>query len=185
MNPSALVVGVGSRNRIKIEAARRGVQAVWPAVKLTIVSCGVTLDVSEQPLSLDAMESGSCQRAEQALEIAQPKPDFGIGIEGGAYPRNDLWMAGGCVTIFDQSYTVAVATTQFFELPDCWAELLDRGQNLNQLSSAAFGVEDLGSHQGMYSLFTNGAITLTDLYAAAVTAALTRFVQPELYRPIA
>jgi len=207
----AVRVRVGSLNRAKLEAVRRGLAPFFEQVDLE--GCAAESGVSEQPIGLEEIVAGARARARQSLATAQGNWDLGAGIEDGliAVPGTRTgYLNVGCCVLYD-GREESLGLSAGFEYPPACVEAAtgpDRtpvGGSFDKLFLAATkgttdplpegttdplleGTDpflgrtpDPGPGAGNIGRLTGGQLTRAEYGAQAVTCALVRRLHPRLY----
>lgn len=184
----AVRVRVGSLNRAKLEAVRRGLAPFFDKVELE--GCAAESGVSEQPIGLEEIVAGARARARQSLATAQGNWDLGAGIEDGliAVPGTRTgYLNVGCCVLYD-GQEESLGLSAGFEYPPACVEAATGpartpvGGSFDQLF-LAFRDEtpDPGPGAGNIGRLTGGQLTRAEYGAQAVTCALVRRLHPRLY----
>jgi inosine/xanthosine triphosphatase len=182
-------VRVGSRNRAKLEAVRRGLAPFYDVAALEAIAA--PSGVSEQPIGLDEILAGATNRARAAW--GEGGCDLAVGIEDGLIPvaaaTTGYVNVGGCV-VFDGRESF-VGLTAGFEYPTGCVERalasprVPVGESLEACFEPPDGSDltwnDGGPGGGNIGLLTGGALTRFDYGAQAVICALVRMLHPALY----
>ena len=172
------VFAVGSENPIKVNCAAAAVAAYWPAAR--VIGSATDSGVSAQPISDQEMFAGARNRARQALR-QHADADFGIGLEGGVLDDEHGMWAYAWAVIVDRADTMGVGQTGKFLLPEGVARLVRGGMELGTADDLFFGRSNSKQHEGAIGILSLGHITRAALYGPAVTFALLRFVNEEVY----
>lgn len=193
--PVRLRVVVGSKNPVKLEAARRGVARAFPGVEVEVRGVQVPSGVSDQPLDDEETRRGARGRVDAAVR-AVPDADLWIGMEGGLDrirsasnhdPGRDRLFAFAWVAIRrrgaggSESVRRGESRTANFELPPAVAELVRGGMELGEADDRVFGRNGSKSEEGAVGLLTRGLVARADLYAPAVLLALVPFLRRDLF----
>lgn len=175
-----MIVAVGSRNPVKVNAARAGLgDLLGGEVEALGIETGS--GVASQPVGDDETRAGALNRARAALAAIESAV-LGIGLEGGVVEiGSSLYCCAWCA-IVDRAGHTGWASTGRCELPPPVAELVRRGMELGAADDAVFGRTNSKQGEGAVGLLTRGRIDRTAFYAPAVTMALARFLNQELYR---
>jgi inosine/xanthosine triphosphatase len=175
-----LLIAVGSKNRVKVDAVLRGFGDLMGDVE----ALGVDAEsgVNAQPMGDEMTRAGAFNRASQALARI-PSATFGVGLEGGIVEQPDgaMYCMAWCA-IVDRAGSVGWASTGRCELPPPVTALVRRGLELGEADDRVFGRTNSRHGEGAVGLLTRGRIDRAAFYAPAVTMALARFLNPELYR---
>ena len=175
-------VGVGSRNRTKVNAVAE-ILKDYPMFYGAEVS-GVEVQIEEfgHPKSIDDVVAGAVNRARQAYV----KNDYGFGIESGlmAVPQTKSgYMEVAACAIFDGK-EIHLGLSQAYEWPKKVIDgILNRGLDGSQAMKAV-GLtqhEKLGEHEGFVGIFAKGRTNRTEYNKGAVVMALMHLENPEHY----
>ena len=190
-----LRVVVGSRNPVKVEAARLGVQRAFPGAEMEMLAVAVPSGVPDQPMDDGETRRGARGRADAAVR-AVPEADLWVGMEGGldqlrtvTYhdPDRDRLFAYAWVAIRRRgpdghdALRLGESRTANFELPPRIVELVRGGMELGEADDQVFGRSDSKSEEGAVGLLTRGLVTRAELYAPAVLLALVPFLRRDLF----
>ncbi len=203
----AVIVVVGSTNRVKIDAGIAGLQKTSLGAKgINAVGLNVPSGVSDQPMNDVETKTGSINRARAAyIEyelLNQCKPDFSIGMEGGIHISDGIMECFAWITIFDGN-KIGSSRTATFSLPKKIMELVEQGYELGDADDIVFNTKNSKQNSGavghlskgllslsVYLLFrlsflTNvkhlGVIDRTAYYIPAVVLAFIPWENPEFY----
>ncbi|MCU0464203.1 MAG: inosine/xanthosine triphosphatase [Anaerolineae bacterium] len=171
------LVIVGSRNPVKIEAARRGFAAIFPAEIWDVRGHEVESGVSHQPIGDDETLRGALQRAQAALAL-DPAADYGVGIEGGCAWLGDDLLTMAWVVVCGRNGVIGRARSGSFVLPKAVAQLVAQGMELGDADDHVFGQSNSKQKNGSIGLLTGDVITRADYYTPVVSMALIPF-RPE------
>ncbi|MFN3485529.1 MAG: DUF84 family protein [Planctomycetota bacterium] len=155
-----MVVRVGTRNRMKLEAARRAFARFFSGAR--IVGADVGSGVSPQPVSFGEILRGARERARRAFREC----DFSVGIEAGTFRLPGTGTRPFQVTlacIFDGTRE-GIGGGPFCEVPEGLVRRIVR------------------SDTGAVAVVTRGRLTRAQVTRDAVLMALAPFVSPELYQ---
>lgn len=171
---------LASKNPVKIDAALRGFQSMFPGESFETEGFGVPSGVSEQPMTDAETFTGARNRAENARR-ERPGADFYVGIEGGIELKGDEMEAFAWVAVINESGVLGKGRTATFFLPPPVAALIAQGKELGEADDIVFGRTNSKQEEGAVGLLTESAITRTSYYVEAVTLALVSFKNPTLY----
>ncbi len=180
-----LKVRVGSLNRAKLEAVRRGLAPFFDQVEVEALAA--QSGVSEQPLGFDEILLGARARARQS--VAAGNCDLGVGIEDGLICLDgppERQMNVGCCVLFDGEQE-SVGLTAGFEYPRACVEAATGpartpvGTSFDAIFKPPAGWRDPGPGAGNIGRLSGGVLTRADYAAQAVTCAFVRWLHPELY----
>ena len=172
------LVAVGSRNPVKIAAARDGFGDLLGPVEVTGVEAAS--GVPPQPSGDEETIRGAVNRAQAAL-AASSDVTFAVGLEGGVVEIGGALYCCAWCAIADRSGRVGLASTGRCELPPAVAELIRNGMELGAADDIVFGRVNSKQGEGAVGLLTRGRIDRASFYAPAVTMALVRFLNAEVF----
>ena len=172
-------VAVGSRNPVKVAAARAGFAAVWPGQEWVIAGSDVASGVANQPMSNRESMLGARNRAVRAREALGA--GWGVGIESGLECIDGVWFSTGWVVIVDAEGREGVSSSMFRPVPLPSLHLVRQGIELGVANDRVFGTVNSKRSTGMIGLLTNDVLTREGVFRDAVISALARFLHPELF----
>ncbi|MBI2450914.1 MAG: inosine/xanthosine triphosphatase [Parcubacteria group bacterium] len=172
-------IAVGSKNPVKIEAARAAFQKVWPDKKFKIHGLAVESGVSKQPMSDKEAILGARNRAKLAVRAL--KADFGVGLEGGTQKINKDYFECGWIVILDKNNNESIGSTIKMLIPLKMVAMMKKGMELGEINDAVFKRKNSKQIEGHFGLMTKNALTRTKAYQDGVIAALVKFIHPDLF----
>ncbi|MGH3428702.1 MAG: DUF84 family protein [Pseudonocardiaceae bacterium] len=172
-----MLLAVGSRNPVKVEASRLGFATFWPDLDWAVTACASPSGVRDQPMSDDEARDGATSRAHHALRAAAA--DFGVGLEGGLHRHGTHWFNSGWAVVVSKSGLVGVATTIRMAVPARLMEHVERGCELGVACDLVFGAKNSKQDAGHYGLMTAGLIDRTSAFRDAVVAAIADLAHAE------
>ena len=140
-----MLIAVGSRNPVKLAAARAGFGDSLGQVEVTGVEAAS--DVAAQPMGDDDTIRGAMNRARAAL-AAIPGAGLGVGLEGGVVPIGGALYSRAWCAIIDRDGRVGLASTGRCELPPPVADLIRGGMELGDADDLVFGRENSKQGEG-------------------------------------
>lgn len=154
-----MIVQVGSRNPVKVQATRNVLAKFYNHV--TVSSVHVHSGVPDQPIGLEQTIEGSVNRAKEAYT---PDCDLGVGIESGLLETPHTitgyvdmqWCA-----IYDGE-KVTLGVSAGFEYPPTVIEEVLKGKEIGDVMDQLTGVEDLGEKMGAVSFLSQGMLNRTE-----------------------
>jgi inosine/xanthosine triphosphatase len=179
---------VGSRNRAKLEAVRRGLAPFFEGVE--VVGCEASSGVDAQPLGLEQIVAGARARARAGLAAAGS--DLGAGIEDGLIPVPGA-LSGhvnvGCCALWDGDEDYLGLSAGFEYPPACVSAALSParvpvGGSFDELFRAPPGWGDPGPGAGNIGRLTRGILTRMEYSAQAVICAAVRMLHRDLYADV-
>jgi len=147
-----MIINVGSKNPVKIEAVREALLEYYPEFKLNFFE--VNSGVSEQPIGIDEIGKGAEDRARNSFISC----DYSIGYESGLISYSNKFVDFGiCVIYNGQEFYHGFS--QGFMVPSRLVELI-REENLD-LSQAAkraglTNSKKIGEEGGIINLLSKG-----------------------------
>lgn len=180
MGKTEHTVVVASKNPVKIEAALRGFQKMFPGQTFNALPVSVSSDVPDQPMLDEETLTGAVNRVHNAFK-KHNNADFWIGIEGG------VEMHGGELTAFAwvvvrSAGGLGKARSATFFLPNAVAALVAQGMELGEADDIVFNKSNSKQESGAVGLLTNNVVDRVQLYEQAVVLALIRFKNEALYQ---
>ncbi len=172
-------VAVGSKNPVKIAAAKAAFKKVWPEKKWEVVGVDVPSGVSDQPMSDKESIKGASNRARRALK--EVGADFGVGMEGGLQKIGETWFDCGWMVVEDKKGRKGVASSVRMETPRKLMKLIKEGKELGEANDILFGRRNSKQAEGHFGLMTDNIITRKHGYQDAIVIALARFIQPKAW----
>lgn len=172
-----MLVAVGSRNPVKIEAASAGFGAIWPETAWRVEGVDVASGVSDQPMSNAESIRGARNRATLARERLDA--DYGAGIESGLAEIEGIWFTTGWVVIVDREGREGLSSSMIRPVPLTSLELVLQGVELGHANDQVFGRHNSKQGTGLIGLLTNDVLTRQGVFRDAVISALARFLHPD------
>jgi len=172
---------IGSRNPVKIEAAKEIFSKYFGQVKVTGIE--VSSKVSTQPIDEETFE-GAKNRALELKKLNQQKnlgADFFVGIEGGITKLYSKWFALGVGCVIDNQGRVGYGVSPYFELPESIIDQLFSGNELSQVMEKISGKDNIRQKEGAIGFLSKGMMDRKNLYIHSLIAALVPFLNKELY----
>jgi len=161
----AIRIGVGTLNRIKIEAVRTVMERIYGNV--TVIPVDVKSGVPEQPVNLET-RTGAINRAEAALG----DNDLSVGIEAGVWPTDDGLYDFQYCAVIDREGRMTIGIGPGFRYPDEAASLIMNGMTVGEAMRKVYGETDIGKKQGAIGYLSNGLIDRKTLTEQSVTMAM-------------
>ena len=179
-----MIIHVGSRNPIKVEAVKR-VFSKYDLFKAGSVK-GLEVDsgVKDQPIGFEEIYLGAFNRA---IRSFTSKVEYSVGLEGGlikipgeSYPRLNLAIAA----IYDGKRNY-IGNSSGFTVPVHVAKIVAE-ENI-ELDNAArkcglTNSKRVGYEEGIIGVFTQGRVKRQDLLEEALRNAVIPLINPELFR---
>ncbi len=172
-------VVIGSKNPVKIEAAKIAFEKVWPEQKFEFIGVEVESGVSNQPMSDKESIKGATTRAKRAIKAG--KADFGVGLEGGLQQVGKVWFEFGVAVVVNRKGEIGIGSSPRIEAPKKVMKFIHEGIELGEAIDVVFNETNLKQKQGYVGKMTEGHITRSIGYSEGVIMALVRFLNPELF----
>ncbi len=162
-------IHVGTRNPLKVRAARAGFALAFPGVPLEVSGVAVALDVPSQPFDAQVVE-GAIARARRAVEGA----DCGVGIEAGLvrFPGCAEALSVQFCAVIDQGGWLTVGHGPGYTLPPSVLARLRAGSTLDREISALSGIDEVKEKAGAIGVLSGGRIDRFTITREAVLMAL-------------
>jgi inosine/xanthosine triphosphatase len=166
-------VAVGSKNPVKLAAARAVVTRLVP--QITIEPVEVPSGVPDQPFGDDETIRGALTRARGARQKLDA--DFGIGLEGGVVEMPDGSMRTcAWAAVVSRSGRHGVGGSLAMPLPNSVAELIRGGMELGHAMDKLTGHSNIKHGAGAVGILTAGVVDRQAAYEHLVAYALAPFV---------
>jgi len=172
---------LSSPNPVKMEAALRGFQEMFPAVEFCIEGIQVESGVRDQPLTDTETFQGASTRAQNA-RLSRPDGEYWVGIEGGVEENHGEFEVFAWIVILSSSQIGKSRTGTFF-LPEKLARLVRLGKELGDADDIVFKRENSKQGKGAIGLLSGNVVDREAYYRHAIILALVPFKNPDLYPP--
>ncbi len=153
-------VAIGSTNPVKVNAVKAH-------FKGEVVGVSVESGVADQPWGDEETLLGAKQRAIAAMEKGHST--IGIGLEGGVQMVGEHLYVCNWGALVDEIGNEVVAGGARFPLPEEIKKKLELGEELGPVISDYARRVDVSKKEGAIGVFTNGAVTRTDMYEQLVS----------------
>jgi len=173
-----MLVAVGSTNPTKIDPVREVFS--YHFKKVTVKGINVVSGIKDQPLNIEEMYQGACNRAKNALKKVR-QADYGVGIEGGLNKYGFGWFEQSIVVIFDRKGNIGVGSSGGLVLPVKVIREIHKGKNLEEVIDSLFKTQNIGEGIGMFGIFTKGVVSRSGGVKHGVAFALARFLHMDIY----
>lgn len=170
---------IASKNPVKINAAKKAFESVFPTENFEFIGLQVPSFVSDQPMSDEETLEGAINRAENA-KLAKKDADYWVGIEGGIETNGIDMDAFGWMIVLSKEQ-VGQARSCTFPLPPYVAQAVNAGQELGHVNDTFFKMHNSKQGGGAVGSLTNNLVTRTDLYVQPLILALIPFMQEKLF----
>jgi inosine/xanthosine triphosphatase len=168
-------VWVASKNPVKIAAAEKAFQQVFPGEEFTFRGISVESGVPDQPMGIPETLDGAINRVNNLVD-EDGAPAYYVGMEGGIYRLEDNWFAFAWMYVRSAGGKTGKAMTGFFPLPGPVIQLLEEGLELGDAIDSVFSTENYKQKGGAVGILTHDLIDRTDYYIHAMVLALIPFI---------
>ena len=173
-----MVAVVGSRNPVKVAAARAVLRRVY-GQGMRIEAFPVESGISEQPWGDEQTLQGALNRARTALQTGGVS--LGIGLEGGLVEvGRRVFTSAWCAVVSEDGMT-GVAGGANLLLPPAVAEAVRTGAELGPAMDAFTGLRNTKHGEGAIGILTAGHLNRQAAYEHVLTMALARLLTPAYY----
>lgn len=191
---------VGSKNPIKVAAAKQALALVYPDHTIDCIGISAPSGVAEQPMT----EAETLLGAENRVQYcrSQEQADFYIAIEGGV-DKFAHGVSAFAYIVIEKTENQSEQLEQNLETPDCHQlsntttksigrsadlplplpvyDALVAGEELGDVMDRLFNTKNIKQQGGAMGLLTNNLATRGDTYQQAVILALAPFIKPLLF----
>jgi inosine/xanthosine triphosphatase len=172
---------VASQNPVKVNAALRGFEKMFPGEQFEIEGVSVASGVNDQPRSDEETLQGALNRVSNAHR-EHPDADFYIGIEGGIEEKNGEMEVFAWVVAKSKDGRIGRGRAGTFFLPQKMAELIRQGKELGEVDDIVFGRTNSKQKDGTVGALTGDMIDRTEYYVHPMILALIPFKNEALYK---
>ena len=166
-------VAVGSKNPVKLAAARAVVTRLAPGV--TVEAIETASGVPDQPFGDEETIRGAVARARGAREKLDA--DFGIGLEGGVVEMPDGTMRTcAWAAVVSRSGRHGVGGSLAMPLPESVASMVRSGMELGHAMDKLTGHSNIKHGAGAVGILTGGLVDRQAAYEVLVAYALSVFL---------
>jgi inosine/xanthosine triphosphatase len=162
-------INVGTRNQLKVAAARAAFAAVFPESKIEAHRIAVASTVPSQPFD-EQVVGGAMARARAALLDA----DYGVGIEAGlvSFPGCKHPLSVQFCAIVDREGEMSVGHGPGYALHERVLARLKAGSTLNREMSDISGIDEIKEKMGTIGYLSSGLVDRFTITREAVVMAL-------------
>ena len=171
-----MIVAIGSRNKIKVDAVRTSLSRLCP--DLTIQEVEVPSGVRTQPWGDDEIIKGAINRAKAALEITGA--DLGVGLESGIARNKFGYFTNAWCAICDSNGHVSLGGGFNVALPPQVAQDLEARVELGEAMRKMPTPYD-PSAVGAIGVLTDNFLDRQIAYESIVLCAMAKYIRPDLY----
>ncbi|MCW8093280.1 inosine/xanthosine triphosphatase [Alteromonas sp. ASW11-130] len=168
---------VGSRNPIKVAAAKHALMKVFSSELLVAEGINAPSGVNRQPMSEAETRQGAVNRVNAILQDEQWTVDdkhWVIAIEGGVDKFSDGPCTFAYIAIWHQRKW-SIGRSANLPLPPQIYKALETGQELGEVMDSLFGTSNVKQKGGAIGLLTNNLATRQSVYETAIILAMSKF----------
>ncbi|MCL1979271.1 MAG: inosine/xanthosine triphosphatase [Methanomassiliicoccaceae archaeon] len=158
-------IGVGSTNRVKVEAVRTVMERIFGSV--IIIPVEAESGVPPQPMELET-RTGAINRAVAALG----GNDLSVGIEAGIFPTDDGFYDFQYCAVLDREGRMTIGIGPGFRYPDEVSALVSDGMTVGEAMHKLYGDPDIGKKQGAVGMLSKGLLDRKSLTEQSVISAM-------------
>lgn len=170
-------IAVGSRNPVKIAAARAVLTTIAPQARLEGIA--VASSVPDQPMGDEETIRGARTRAEAAR--AELDADLGVGIEGGCVDTPEGMRSCAWAVVVSRDGRTGTGGSLAMPLPERVAAMIRDGIELGHAMDALIAGTNTKHGAGAVGILTAGLVDRQRAYEVLLTYALAPFLTPELW----
>jgi len=176
-NKKNFTVAVGSKNPVKVTAAQRAFEQLFPDATITMMSVDVASGISAQPMSDEESIRGASNRARKAQK--ETSTDFGVGIEGGLQKIGEYWFDTSWTVVCDAQGKEGVGASGKIMVPIKIMQHIHNGLELGHACDRVFNTSNVKQKEGFVGLMTNNVLNRTTSSSQSVIAALAAYMHAE------
>ncbi|CCQ11124.1 Inosine/xanthosine triphosphatase [Pseudoalteromonas luteoviolacea B = ATCC 29581] len=174
----AINVIVGSKNPVKVAAARAVFETYYPDIPIECRGEHAPSLVPDQPLGEEETRLGAVNRVKYLQTHFDA--DFYCAMEGGAEKFSFGAATFAYVVIANRQHT-SIGRSANLPLPEKFYQTLLEGNELGDVMDTAFNTHNIKQQGGAIGLLTHHHATRESIYTQALTLAMAPFNFPELY----
>ncbi|MGO2478881.1 MAG: inosine/xanthosine triphosphatase [Pseudoalteromonas sp.] len=179
MSELSLKIIVGSKNPVKINAAKKIFELYYPNHNIDCEGVAAPSNVPDQPIGEEQTRIGAQNRVQYCQKHYQA--DFYSAMEGGAENFSYGPATFAYVVIANHSYC-SIGRSSNLPLPSALYNSLIEGKELGDVMDTAFSTTNIKQQGGAIGLLTNHQATRESTYIQALTLAMAPFLHPTLYK---
>jgi len=169
---------VGSKNPVKISAAKTAICEILSLKEVECVSVNAPSRVAEQPMTSEDTRLGAINRVKYCQQ--QTQADFYIAIEGGV-DQFEYGPATFAFVAIASQINMSIGRSCNLPLPPVVYQALEKGEELGHVMDRLFKTDNIKQKGGAIGLLTNGLATRESVYRQATLLAMAPFIHPDLY----
>ena len=174
---------VGSRNPVKLNAARTALSMSLSMPALEAIGVNVPSGVPEQPMTSAETREGAINRVKACVANADEQSrqqDWFVAIEGGVDEFEDGPATFAYVVIYHRDKW-SVGRSANLPLPPSIYAALKAGEELGPVMDRTFDTDNIKQKGGAIGLLTNHLATRQSVYEMALLLAMAKFNFADLY----
>ncbi len=178
MHKEKLTIIVGSKNPVKINAAKTAIATAFPHCEITCQGMHAPSLVPDQPMTEEQTKEGAVNRVNYCQQHAQA--DFYVAIEGGV----DHFTYGSATfayVVIVANGTQSIGRSANLPLPEVVFQALQQGEELGDVMDRLFNTDNIKQKGGAMALLTANHATREDVYTQSLILALAPFLNSELF----
>ncbi|GAC09054.1 inosine/xanthosine triphosphatase [Paraglaciecola chathamensis] len=175
---AALHVVVGSKNPVKVNAAKNAISMLYPDHQITCEGMHAPSGVAEQPMTSEETRIGAINRVSYCQ--ANAKADFYVAMEGGV-DKFEYGPATFAYIVIANYERESIGRGAIMPIPESVYQALAAGEELGPLMDTLFNTKNVKQKGGAIGLLTNGNATREGNYTHAIVLAMAPFLHPDLY----
>ncbi|MBO7925354.1 inosine/xanthosine triphosphatase [Pseudoalteromonas sp. K222D] len=173
-----LKVIVGSKNPVKINAAKCIFSMYFPECDIDCQGVNAPSGVPDQPIGEEQTRIGAQNRVNYCKEHYQAH--YYVAMEGGA-EQFSYGAATFAYVVIDNAVNQVVGRSSNLPLPQILYNALLNGAELGNVMDKAFNTTNIKQQGGAIGLLTNNHATRESTYTQALTLAMAPFLHSALY----
>ncbi|MBU2978327.1 inosine/xanthosine triphosphatase [Alteromonas sp. C1M14] len=176
---------VGSKNPVKLNAAKAALSQSLALPELTVTGVNVPSGVPDQPMDSAQTRQGAINRVNEAIARSDEhgrENHWFVAIEGGVDNFIDGPATFAYVAICHQQQW-SVGRSANLPLPASVYHALQQGEELGTVMDRLFNTHNIKQKGGAIGLLTNHLATRQSVYEIALLLAMAKFNHPSLYYP--
>ncbi len=179
MQNKRITLVVGSKNPVKVNAAKTTLATYFPECEIDCRGVDAPSGVADQPLGEHDTLIGAQNRVSHCQ--AHYDADFYMAMEGGA-ASFEYGAATFAYVVISHKGSQSVGRSCNLPLPQSLYAKLEQGEELGDVMDAAFNTTNIKQQGGAISLLTQGHATRQSTYQQALTLAMAPFIHPDLFK---
>ena len=180
MQPKLKVV-VGSKNPVKVNAAREALSLIFADNEIESVGVDAPSKVADQPMTEEETKLGAINRVLHCRE--HHNADYYMAMEGGVHlfdfgPATFAYVA---IMSNDSNQIPSVGRGAILPLPLSVYAALQQGEELGHVMDRLFQTDNIKQKGGAISLLTNNIATRQSNYTQSLVLAMAPFLYPAFF----